>query len=121
MQPDLEQHLRHLELSLLDPTVRADSNKLTELLADDFREFGSSGLVFDKSSIIDLLATENAASTAPISTIADFKSLQISAETCLLTYRAIKAPQAAPSLRSSIWVYRDDRWQMLFHQGTRIP
>jgi len=25
-----------------------------------------------------------------------------------------------PSLRSSLWVRRDNRWQMVFHQGTRL-
>jgi hypothetical protein len=41
----------------------------------------------------------------------------------LVTYRAIRAAPGAlavQSLRSSIWACRDGRWQMLFHQGTRI-
>ena len=23
--------------------------------------------------------------------------------------------------RSSLWTYRDGRWQMIFHQGTKVP
>ena len=38
----LEQHLRELEESLLQPEVRK-SRTLAELLDDDFIEFGSSG------------------------------------------------------------------------------
>jgi hypothetical protein len=27
---------------------------------------------------------------------------------------------ATHALRSSLWVYRNGRWQMIFHQGTRL-
>ncbi|MFY9909484.1 MAG: hypothetical protein WAK56_06575 [Candidatus Sulfotelmatobacter sp.] len=41
-----------------------------------------------------------------------------------VTYRTLKRvpgdkPQAA--LRSSLWIRRGDKWQMLFHQGTKVP
>lgn len=43
----------------------------------------------------------------------------------LVTYRghrfATEHRPAANSLRSSIWKLRNERWQMLFHQGTVLP
>ena len=41
----------------------------------------------------------------------------------LLIYRSTRTTtlQAATrALRSSLWVHRDNRWQMIFHQGTPI-
>jgi hypothetical protein len=42
-----------------------------------------------------------------------------------VTYRAVRRDESdhseVASLRSSLWVIRDGRWQMLFHQGTRVP
>jgi hypothetical protein len=92
------------------------------LLADDFREFGSSGRVWSRESILDLLATEEPY-TAPA--IADFATQSLSHEAALVTYRTIRvsAESDAPqeTLRTSLWVLRGDRWQLLFHQGTKIP
>jgi hypothetical protein len=54
----------------------------------------------------------------------DFAVNTIVPELVQVTYRTLKTipggkPQAA--LRSSLWIRSGDRWQMLFHQGTRIP
>jgi hypothetical protein len=56
--PDLAAHLFHLEQQLLQPSTRRDATALTSLLAEDFREFGSSGRVYTRQQIIDALATE---------------------------------------------------------------
>ena len=50
--------LRSLEEQLLQPEIRKNSEKLGDLLADEFVEFGSSGRTFDKRSIIDRLPQE---------------------------------------------------------------
>jgi hypothetical protein len=116
-----EEQLRDLEQQLLLPSVRGSRHVLASLLADDFREFGSSGRVFDKQSIMEALLVE---SPADISMV-DFRIKMLSADVALITYRAIwrGAPdvQTSFSLRSSLWVMRDDRWQIVFHQGTRVP
>jgi hypothetical protein len=56
MGSKLEVDLHALETRLLDPDVRASASKLDEFLADDFMEFGSSGHVYDKSSMIETSA-----------------------------------------------------------------
>ena len=43
---DVEGLLRGLELELLRPELRESAGRLANLLADDFREFGSSGRIF---------------------------------------------------------------------------
>jgi uncharacterized protein DUF4440 len=44
-----------LEERLLEPSVRSAADELTDWLADEFVEFGSSGRVYDKPPVIDAL------------------------------------------------------------------
>ena len=47
-----------LETALHKKSVRNSPEAVTELLADEFMEFGSSGRVFDKATIIEMLKNE---------------------------------------------------------------
>jgi len=110
--------LLNLEQALLDPSVRRDSNRVLALLAEGFVEFGASGRAWTRGQIVDLLATE--AYEPP--SIEDFSCRVIAPGAALATYRAVRGNPAAGSatatLRSSIWIHEDGRWQMVFHQGT---
>jgi hypothetical protein len=108
--------LRTLEERLLDPEVRVDAGRVATLLADDFREFGKSGRVYDRKSILALLAAE----VAQAITIEAFSAELLGPEAALATYIS-RTADGEQSRRSSVWVYRQGRWQMLFHQGTAIP
>ena len=108
--------LHDLELEMLDPSVRADSTRLDELLTDEFIEFGSSGRVYEKRMLIDMLQKE---SHAPVF-IRDFSVRELAPDTALVTYRSV-GQSGQEARRSSIWVNGDGRWRMAFHQGTRIP
>lgn len=112
--------LRKLEQSLLDLTVRRDGDRLRQLLAEDFLEFGSSGRVWTRKSIIDLLAAETNFLPPEIE---EFQCSIIGEKVALVTYRTVRVDartgERLASLRSSIWVRRDGEWRMRFHQGTR--
>ena len=116
---ELEQHLLSLEERLLEPTTRTDAARLEALLCDDFVEFGSSGRVFDKRSIVVALSSEVPA----LHVISEFKLLALAEDAAFVTYRLSwrSAPNAAPtySLRSSVWLRVCGEWKMVFHQGTR--
>lgn len=114
-----ESELRALEEQLLQPGFRRNRDAVSGLLTDDFREYGSSGRVWNKQQILDLLENE----TSFRATLHDFAAMPLSLETFLVTYTAAVTTAGVEkfvSLRSSIWVKRDGRWQMLFHQGTPI-
>ncbi len=115
----IEQHLRDLELQLLEPQVRRDPQALSALLADGFREFGGSGRAYTRSEVLTALQSE---SSPPRLSISDF-AVQFPAEgVALVTYRAVSSDASrSDSWRSSVWVNRGGHWQILFHQGTRIP
>ena len=114
---DIKETLKQLEQQLLTSATRRNATEVSSLLADEFREFGSSGKAFSKAEIISHLQSEN---PLPLSLHA-FEAHPISDQAFLVTFRAQKEIAGSPpmdSLRSSIWINRDGRWQMLFHQGT---
>lgn len=113
---DWHRELEKLELELLDPDVRKDAGRVTELLADGFLEFGSSGRVYEKKMLVDMISREEMAKVL----IRDFAVRELSDSVALVTYRTVgQAGQEAR--RSSIWVTDGKDWRMVFHQGTRIP
>ena len=114
-------HLRACEEALLDPAVRRDRARVAALLAEDFQEFGSSGRVWSREQILDLLATEDYEPPA----MEDFNCEQIGEGVALVTYRSVRinaqSGQSASALRSSIWVHESGGWRVRFHQGTEAP
>jgi hypothetical protein len=106
-----------LETSLHRREIRNSAESVSELLADEFIEFGSSGRIFNKSSIIESLKKDK--SDEPI-LVDNFNAHELAPAVVLVTYIANAAGQVATcTLRSSIWKLIAGRWQMVFHQGTR--
>ena len=118
----IEDHLKQLEESLLDPAIRRDPALVAPLLADDFIEFGASGRIFNKSSILEDLKNEP---PRPASRFTDFAVRELSPTIILATYRATRfdsdGEPISQSRRSSIWTHVNGQWQITFHQGTPIP
>jgi hypothetical protein len=119
---NIADHLKSLEETLLDPAVRKNSEQVSTLLAYDFLEFGSSGRTFDKASILEDLRNEPPHQTARLS---DFAIRTLAPEVILATYRTTRHDSSGQIIhqakRSSIWINRNNRWQITFHQGTPIP
>lgn len=135
-QPTLDPLVEHVfaaEFQLLAPT--SSESARAAVLADDFLEFGSSGRVYDKPAILDLLRRRG-----PIDfTIENFRAVLLAPGVALATYEFVVRPDSAGgnagtndaggsagasprrSLRSSIFVEREGVWLMRFHQGTPIP
>ena len=109
--------LQELEESLFQPKVRT-ADRVAEILADEFVEFGSSGRVFTKAQVIAALQSER-----PVRVTASLFNVQMFApHAALVTYRAQRhGNPAVYSLRSSVWELREGKWQMVFHQGTVVP
>jgi hypothetical protein len=105
--------LRELEQRLMHPSVRASPDQVARLLAVEFIEFGSSGRVYDKRQIIELLQQEQETASPP--TVTDFSARRLSADVMLLTYRVVENQ----TIKSSIWKFADREWRMVFHQGTK--
>ena len=108
----LQEHLHALEERLLHPDREPNRNELTSLLASDFREFCTSGRIFDIQQLTNALLT-----TKPRpATMSHFYVTPLNETSALVTYHITTTNST--SHHSSIWVQRNGKWQMLFHQGT---
>jgi len=114
MADDIAEHLIALELRLQDSSIRKDPTAMGELLSEEFREFGASGIVWDRATLLETLSAEL---PEPI-TSENFKYQHLSPHLALLTY--VASNPARKTLRSSLWRLEGDRWRVLFHQGTVI-
>lgn len=114
------EQLRAFEEALLNPSVRRDTSAVLGLLNENFQEFGSSGRIWNRDQIVDLLANE----TPFTLQIQDFRCDMLADNVALVTYRSIRIDPGTgthlASLRSSIWVKEAKGWQVRFHQGTRV-
>lgn len=110
-----EQLIYTLEMSLLTPDIRKSPLQLKELIADEFIEHGSSGTIYDKNDLLNSLPCEEERSYV----VENFSVLKLSSKVMLATYRV--TCESKSSLRSSIWKFKNARWQMIFHQGTPCP
>lgn len=95
------------------------------LLAADFREFGSSGRVYDKAMVVETLAAEMPGAHSALPMIVDFAAQRLAPDVVLVTYCSVAYSQEDSTertvLRSSIWQRVEGTWLMVFHQGTPVP
>ena len=105
-----------LESALVDPDVRGSREKIEALLHPDFFELGSSGSVYDRQMIIDMMSEEVSAGVI----MRDFETRKVAKDFVLVTYRSI-GHSGEEARRSSLWIKTDGQWRIQFHQGTRIP
>lgn len=110
----LEELLR-LEEKLLTSEIRTSVNELSNLLAEEFFEIGSSGKVW---RLKDGLGSNGIGAVKM--QLSDFDIHLLSENIVLTTYKILNEETAQHSLRSSIWKYDNSSWQMVFHQGTPI-
>ena len=107
-----------LELRLLDKQVRTSSTELDALVAENFIEITSNGSFYGKRHVVEDLPkmpfVERSAS--------EVKAVALTPNVILVTWLLTKPkePGAPKSRRSSIWQNIDNRWQIIFHQGTNI-
>jgi hypothetical protein len=110
----------NLETSLHTKDVRNSRDKVSALLADDFIEFGKSGGIFNKENTLERLGNETADLQIEVS---DFSVKELSTGVVLVMYTAtmlnVDGVTTVSTNRSSVWVLRNSRWQMVFHQGTK--
>lgn len=114
----LKMNIKELEIEILKGDIRKDPEKLNELLSEDFIEFGGTGIEYNKQQIIEALLNENNIEWD----YEDLKSRNISGDVIMVNYIAIKKENdiETKSLRTSIWKKSNDKYQMVFHQGTNI-
>jgi hypothetical protein len=117
MNSERDAILFDLEQRLAQVGTKSSAWDASSHIADGFVEFGASGKVWTKAEIIAAMSRWE-----PIERIVEgFAVRELSASVCLVTYKVIGGRQPSPfSLRSSIWRYTGEKWQIVFHQGTNV-
>jgi len=102
--------------------VRRSRELCEPLFAEDFVEFGSNGVVYDKTSIVEALVTGKPFDGEFV--IEEFEAKELADGLAMVTYRLkVVAPDGnltATSLRSTIYRQADGVWQQIFHQATKL-
>lgn len=112
-EADSQRQLIELEWALWRAETRFDRDFMERTLADDFREFGRSGRVYERA---DTLAVSGDSIDA---NLRDIRVSWLAEDVALVTYVSeVRHEQLDLANRASIWVRRDGRWQLRFHQGT---
>jgi hypothetical protein len=104
-----------LEQKLAQVAIKLSAEDASSIIAEDFVEFGASGRVWTKTEIIAAMS-----SWEPMERrIENFDVRELSPCVCLITYKTIElAKGRRASLRSSIWRYIGEKWEIIFHRGT---
>lgn len=114
----IKQQLIELEQMLAQPATRLSAELLNRYIADDFYEIAATGRCFGKAEVLERLPTE----TPPVIAQQDYACRVLAEGLAQLTYRATiqRAEEHSPSysVRSSIYRFDGENWQMIFHQGT---
>ena len=112
--------LADLEWRVLTRTF-ASHGSASDLLDDDFVEFGRSGAVHTKAETVAALIA-GCERAGWVADLADLVARPLSVDIALVTYVSFRRYEDGRtdrhSLRSSVWRRRDGRWLMVFHQGT---
>ncbi len=99
-------------------TVRADLEAMT---ADDFWEVGASGRVYDRATVLEVVAGRYAdPGYDPMAglVVSDFDCHRLDGDTWLVTYHLMQDERA--TRRMSIWRWTTGGWTLRYHQGTVI-
>lgn len=107
------------EHALADPNVRADPNRLRELLHPDFVEVGRSGARWTLDSIVDELAARPGAGYVPEA----LTVVPISDGVMLARWQLRGEDGRVASEHSTLWLWDPaaGAWRARYHQGTVVP
>ena len=108
---EVRDELLRLESALAARDPAGVEGGLMRLIAEDFIEFGKSGRVWTARSIREHLEGPPG---EPVS-IEGFEIAELGDGVVLATYLVPGRPSVN---RSSIWIHREGRWLLRFHQGT---
>ncbi|MCX7546240.1 nuclear transport factor 2 family protein [Marinicella gelatinilytica] len=118
-QDKVNQLLQARECELHQLKTKPDQEKVRALLHDDFIEFGRSGQVYDKTDVVESCIDKG---NFPQIHSENFQFKHLSDTVVLVTYVSYQQNQdnakSHVTLRTSVWQFAHNTWQLVFHQGT---
>lgn len=111
----IEQLILGYEMDFFKKEFCDNMQNLNNRIHDEFIEFGKSGQVFDKDSIINYL--NNLDSDRDID-IQSFVLKDLKDDILVANYISNEKETGTKALRTSIWIKEHSDWKLYFHQGT---
>lgn len=110
-------------LKTLEPLIYAANAGKTRdyfeaLLAENFWEIGASGLRYSREYVLDELEKRLQHPRDEAWHTSEYHLQQLSENDFLLTYTLHQPTRV--SQRASIWRKKDERWSLVYHQGTVV-
>jgi hypothetical protein len=105
------------EMALLGSAVRSSRAQAERLLDEEFVEFGSSGRVWDRESVLAAMAGALPGEDEPIEPVG-VRGVRLAENWVHVTYTTDR--RGSRSRRSSLWRRSGGRWRLYFHQGTPV-
>ena len=118
---NINQTIKALEISLHQPDVRSDTEKLKHLLHPKYTEIGYSGKTYNLQSILQALATEKASNAGTDIWSQSYSFTDLTPDIVQVYYLSAHNNNGTLSRyakRTSIWVQDSASWKMQFHQAT---
>lgn len=110
----MENIFLEMEKSLFKKSFCSNIENLERILDENFFEYGKSGAIISRNETICFLSESDDRNIA----ITNFTVDKISDNTWIIHYVS-KDENNISSLRTSIWIYKDNQYKMYFHQGTK--
>lgn len=120
MENSLKEIILSCEKQLFRSEERKEAGVIENLIGEEFVEFGESGRKYNKEDTVKAVIEPSGLKI----NIENYNLLELSDKAVLATYTAVKTSPdekgSSRSFRSSVWKLNDGKWQIVFHQGTKI-
>jgi hypothetical protein len=122
MNDEAKELLIRRETEIYSTYQRGDLDAIASVLADDFREIGSSGMFYSKADVLEAMKGVQVLEFQ----LDRFHVLPLSERQAIVMYvcsvrRVMDGQERSDrALRSSTWVRRKNEWRLVFHQATPL-
>jgi hypothetical protein len=110
--------LKQLEPIFHHPELGTNRSDFENMMADEFWEVGASGRIYNRQYVLDELEKRYNNPVKDVWETKDFNCMEIAPDNYLLTYTLRQGSRI--TRRSTIWRRTDERWMIVYHQGTPV-
>jgi glyoxylase I family protein len=113
---NLAEELRALEVQVMTAAGAGRADEVAGFVAEDFFEIGMSGKSYNRAEMLAALRDMPRRKF----TLEGFQVGEVAADVALISYRTREVAKKGIvwAHRSTLWVRRAGKWQIVFHQAT---
>jgi ketosteroid isomerase-like protein len=115
-----EATVHQLEDEWADAYVHHDAARLASLLSDDYLMTMNLGGLRTKGQYVEMVRSDTISGQT---IVRDQERTRVYGDAAVVTYRPTRTAHGVPHVfrTTDVWIYRDDRWQLVARQITDVP